>query len=372
MKSILSLALTLAVTAAAVGSPQHWQGPAGAAWPPTAPHPAVVRVMSPLADGAAFGSGTLVSVNRHCGLVVTNWHVVRDATGQILVTFPDGFRSGATVLRVDRDWDLAALVVWRPNVSPVPLSADAPRPGDALTIAGYGSGNYRTASGRCTQYVAPGTNRPFEMVELSAAARNGDSGGPIFNSRGELAGVLFGSASGRTTGSYCGRVRGFLAPIVDDFRRADAIWIAQHPPGDSALQAVLAAGPPAAVGPGSPHGFGYVPPGGLMPARPLQGAAAPSSVTAEIGSSQPAATMPLDSRAQPAWPPGLTEPQASALAPGSTEQRPLAPAATPAVSESSPPQGSTRLDQIKTVLAVIGGFLLLLHALRLLGSLGGK
>ena len=43
------------------------------------------------------------------------------------------------------------------------------------------------------------------MVELAAPARNGDSGGPILNSRGELAGVLFGSAFGRTTGSYCGR-----------------------------------------------------------------------------------------------------------------------------------------------------------------------
>jgi hypothetical protein len=42
------------------------------------------------------------------------------------------------------------------------------------------------------------------------------------------------------------------------------------------------------------------------------------------------------------------------------------------VSASSPPQGSTRLDQIKTVLAVIGGFLLLFHALRLIRSLGDK
>ena len=32
------------------------------------------------------------------------------------------------------------------------------------------------------------------MLELSAAARDGDSGGPIFNSHGELAGVLFGAS----------------------------------------------------------------------------------------------------------------------------------------------------------------------------------
>ncbi len=195
------------------------------------------------------------------------------------------------------------------------------------------------------------------MVELSAAARNGDSGGPIFNSRGELAGVLFGAASGRTTGSYCGRVRWFLGPIIDDFRRADALWIAQHPPGGSTLQVAESAGLPVSVGPALPRVSSDLPPGGPMPARPAQGAAAPSPVTAAIGSPQPLATTPPGTGAQP-----------MAAAPLG-----LPPTVAPAVASEAPgPQRSTRLDQIKTVLAAIGGFLLLVHALRLLGSLGGK
>jgi hypothetical protein len=60
------------------------------------------------------------------------------------------------------------------------------------------------------------------MVELSAPARNGDSGGPILNDRGEIAGVLFGSAYGQTTGSYCGRLRYFLSSAADDFQRLPA------------------------------------------------------------------------------------------------------------------------------------------------------
>ena len=52
---------------------------------------------------------------------------------------------------------------------------------------------------------------PYEMVEVSVQARQGDSGGPILNQRGELAGVLFGSGSGTTSGSYAGRVSQFLA-----------------------------------------------------------------------------------------------------------------------------------------------------------------
>ena len=182
----------------------------------------MVRVAVPERDGAAYGSGALVAVNESTGLVVTNWHVVCDAAGPIAVYFPDGFRSPATVLRTDRDWDLAALAIWRPNVQPIAVSNVAPRPGEPLTIAGYGSGSYRAVTGRLTQYVSPGANQPFEMIELSAPARQGDSGGPILNSRGELAGVLFGTAFGRTTGSYCGRLRWFLGSVDGDFQRVSS------------------------------------------------------------------------------------------------------------------------------------------------------
>lgn len=183
------------------------------------PHPAIVRIISPERDGASYGSGSFVAANDTYGLVLTNWHVVRDAVAPIWVAFPDGFRSAATVLKVDRDWDLAALAIWHPNVTPLPLATQAPQLGEWLTIAGYGSGSFRAISGPCTQYVSPGGNNPFEMIELAASARNGDSGGPILNNRGEVAGVLFGSASGQTTGSYCGRVRWFLSSVADDFQR---------------------------------------------------------------------------------------------------------------------------------------------------------
>jgi S1-C subfamily serine protease len=184
--------------------------------PATPPHPAVVRVIVPERNGASYGSGTLVDVRDEFGLVVTNWHVVCDLAGAPTVVFPDGFRSAAQVVKVDREWDLAALVIWKPRVSPVPLAERAPRPGEKLAIAGYGGGPYRLVEGPCTQYVAPGMNQPWEMVELAASARQGDSGGPIFNSQGELAGVLFGEGHGRTAGSYCGRVRSFLTSVLPD------------------------------------------------------------------------------------------------------------------------------------------------------------
>lgn len=200
---------------AAADSQAGTSRPRGLFWPlpaPSAtPHPAVVRVIAAEPSGMAQGSGALVGSRGRYGLVLTNWHVVRGAAGPITVIFPDGFQSAGRVLKADSDWDLAALLIWRPRAEPIPIAAVAPRPGDVLTIAGYGQGRYRAASGRCTQYVAPAMNLPYEMLELAAIARQGDSGGPILNERGELAGVLFGSSGGTTTGTYCGRAREFLA-----------------------------------------------------------------------------------------------------------------------------------------------------------------
>jgi hypothetical protein len=303
-----------------------WAEPAGwAASSFAQPHPAVVRVVAPERDGLSLGSGSLVAVNDASGLVLTNWHVVRDAAGQVGVIFPDGFRSAATVARVDRDWDLAALVIWRPNVPPIPLSSQAPRPGDMLTIAGYGSGPYRAISGRCTEYVAPAEKLPYEMIELDAPARQGDSGGPILNSRGELAGVLFGSAFGRTTGSYCGRVRGFMASVDGDFQRLSAqMMLARQARRDPPPLAAIPSGQVAAAAP---------------PAAPSVSAAPPPSLPA------------------PGFPSSAYLPRPSIGPPASLPPPPAGPLAA--------------TDQIKTILAAIGAIAVLYSAMRLLGRAVG-
>ena len=184
-----------------------------------------------------MGTGSLVAVDAAHGLVVTNWHVVRDATGPITVVFPDGFRSGALLLKTDRDWDLAALAIQRPQAQPLPMATEPPRPGEPLSIAGYGpEGAYRAVAGRCVKYHTPGGNLPHEILEVDVEARRGDSGGPICNGRGEIAGIFFGAggnlcSGGYTMGSYCGRVRLFLAAAYVDFERlpGNPTMVAQAP-----------------------------------------------------------------------------------------------------------------------------------------------
>ena len=148
------------------GSPSAQSGSQSGKWSPEAfadyigtgqaPHPAVARIIAPENSGTSMGSGILVDVNRNQGLVLTNWHVIRDSRSGVLVQFPDGFQSAGTVVRWDEPWDLAAIVVWKPNATPVSLAAEKPLPGEPLTIAGYGRGPFRTETGPCTQYLAPG------------------------------------------------------------------------------------------------------------------------------------------------------------------------------------------------------------------------
>jgi hypothetical protein len=215
----------VATPAFAQGVPWGWDpaGQAAAVWTPQnladylltgqTPHPAVARIVAPEQASTSLGSGVLVDINRNQGLVLTNWHVVRDSRSAVLVQFPDGFQSAGTVIRWDEAWDLAALVIWKPAATPVRLADQPPAVGELLTIAGFGRGPYREESGPCTEYLSPGTGYPREFVELQARARQGDSGGPIFNARGELAGVLFGQSDGRTIGSCSTRLRTFLAAV---------------------------------------------------------------------------------------------------------------------------------------------------------------
>ncbi len=293
---------------------------------PQTPHPSVARIIVDESDGVSLGSGTLVDIREPHALVVTNWHVVRDATGPIHVAFPDGFRSAARILRVDRDWDLAALVIWTPNARPVALASSAPHPGEPLTIAGYGSGDYRAVSGKCTQYVAPSQRHPYEMVEVSVAARQGDSGGPIFNAQGELAGVLFGSGGGTTSGSYAGRVGRFLATAWPPTGLDETTPIAGN----------------------APHG------------RTADPAVADSSPSELRDLPRRTPLIPLPKSKQP--PGGPTE-FVTAESPAEVG----GPALDDGLSWSSL-AGPTVFDQIKTVLAAIGAFAIFLQLIRLTGS----
>jgi S1-C subfamily serine protease len=334
LKYFVALALCLI---AAPGSAQMLPVRASSGWnpfqrTPEQPHPAVVRVIAPEGAGeSSMGSGTLVAVNETQGLVITNWHVVKDARSQVNVVFPDGFRSVAQVLRTDQDWDLAALAVRKPTAQPVAIAARPPQPGEMLTIAGYGAGDYRSASGACMQYLSPAPQLPYDIIEMAAMARNGDSGGPIFNNRGELAGVLFGEGGGRTSGSHSGRVRWFLSSMMSD-----------QPAAAPAPQQIAAREVNATIDRGIPEADWVASAAAI--ARPSPAALPPQQVAA------------------PAMP-------SIAVAAAARPAVPLAPPAEVTGQTQTAPQdvdwelitGPTPFDKIKSFFAVVGAITLLMQ-----------
>jgi S1-C subfamily serine protease len=175
------------------------------------PRPVVCRVLSSEGHSTSCGSGVLVAASGTNAIVLTAWHVVRSNRDQVSVRWPGGGSSPAKVVKSDDAWDLAALLVERPQAAPVTIAAQAPRIGDPLTIAGYGQADdYRERTGNVTLYLSPTTSHLKEFVELKAEARKGDSGGPMFNPAGELSGVLWGSDGKVTVGPCSTRLRIFL------------------------------------------------------------------------------------------------------------------------------------------------------------------
>lgn len=369
MKWLLAplLWLTTATAVVAQSAPTHCS-PAATRYTPMAAyapspaststvHPSVVRIVAPGDGSMSFGSGTLVFKGQDYGLVVTNWHVINEATGQISVHFPDGFYSPATVQKIDRDWDLAILAIRKPNVEAVALATQAPQPGEVLTIAGYGSGQYRAASGVCTQYVAPGTTFPFEMVEVAVSARQGDSGGPMLNTRGELAGVLFGEGNGRTSGSYCGRVRWFLASVAPNIADMNSQLTGSQPTSDapSPMPNAATTMTPVAARPAQRQ----------SPAEPGQFASTgmANPMTSAYGCDvRPASS--LGARSVTAMVPPAGEPRGVVAS-----TRGAAPLAGEAhVIGWEDLAGATIAEQIKSIMAAIGALAVVLHLLKWLST----
>ncbi len=172
---------------------------------------AVVRITNSMSGGKNIGSGTLIEG----GLVLTCGHLFDEGAGTVVVSFADGTHYEAKLLKRDAAWDLAALRIAPTKQQAVRLANEAPKVGEWLRSCGYGrDGRYRCNRGQVRGYVRPQGTSSFETLELSGMARQGDSGGPIFNAAGELVAVLWGTNGRIVGGTYCGRIRKFLGGLL--------------------------------------------------------------------------------------------------------------------------------------------------------------
>jgi serine protease Do len=169
----------------------------------------------------SLGSGFIID---SAGIVVTNNHVI-DGADEITVTLQDNTTLKATLIGHDDRWDLAVLKV-NPD-KPLPAvhfgDSDAARVGDWVLAIGnpFGLGGTVTAGivsarGRDIQ------QGPYDdFIQTDAAINKGNSGGPLFNMKGEVVGINTAilSPSGGSIGLGFSIPSGEAKVVIDQLRR---------------------------------------------------------------------------------------------------------------------------------------------------------
>lgn len=168
-------------------------------------------------SSAVSGSGFIVAEN---GYIITNYHVIEYAytSGQeVNVILHDGTRYSASIVGVEAGNDIAVLKIDAAN-----LSAAAFGDSDSLSVGEtvYAVGNplgeleFSMSTGHVSaldRAIKTGdSTEPINMFQIDAAVNSGNSGGPVYNARGQVIGVV--TAKYRDTGV---EGIGFAIPIND-------------------------------------------------------------------------------------------------------------------------------------------------------------
>jgi serine protease Do len=137
----------------------------------------------------SLGSGFVIDPS---GLVVTNNHVIADAD-EITVTLQDGEAFKAELVGTDTKGDIALLRI----KSPKPLASVAFGNSDSMRVGDWvlAIGNPLGLGGTVTAGIVSARSRNInagsydDFLQTDAAINKGNSGGPLFNTKGEVIGI---------------------------------------------------------------------------------------------------------------------------------------------------------------------------------------
>jgi len=161
------------------------------------------------------GSGFIVSSD---GYILTNYHVIEIAHQNglpITVVLYDGKSFEAEVIGFERNNDVAVIKIDAPGLNPVFIgNSDHTRVGQTIYAIGnpFGDLVYTMTDGivSALDRVVSVEGKSIRTFQFSAAVNSGNSGGPIFDTRGEVIGIV-------TAKVVRGNVEGigFAIPIND-------------------------------------------------------------------------------------------------------------------------------------------------------------
>ncbi len=170
--------------------------------------------------GVSYGTGFVLTAD---GYIVTNYHVVDGGT-TLKITTADGVEYPAALRGYDSTNDIAVLKVEVQGLQPVILgSSDDLIVGDQVAVVGNALGEltssltvgYISAKDR----VITTDGSQINMLQTDAAVNSGNSGGPIFNMKGEVVGIITAKYSGTSASGASIEGIGFAIPIDDVERK---------------------------------------------------------------------------------------------------------------------------------------------------------
>ena len=164
---------------------------------------------------ASAGSGFVLTTD---GYIVTNYHVVENAE-TVKVTMYNGDEYDARYVGGDEDYDIAVIKVEASDLQAVTLGdSERLNVGDHVLAIGNPLGELTfSMSGGMVSSVNRAINvdgTPFNMIQTDASINHGNSGGPLFNSFGEVVGIVSAKLESTSSGSSVEGL-GFAIPIND-------------------------------------------------------------------------------------------------------------------------------------------------------------
>ncbi len=144
----------------------------------------------PSVRGRGMGSGFIISAD---GYVLTNHHVVADAS-TVKVTLPDSREFTAKVVGSDQQYDVALLKIEGKNLPTVRVGdSNQLKPGQWVVAIGSPLGLDHTVTAGVVSALARSTGGPDQryvpFIQTDVAINQGNSGGPLLNTRGEVVGI---------------------------------------------------------------------------------------------------------------------------------------------------------------------------------------
>jgi len=167
-------------------------------------------------SGQSTGSGFIMTED---GYVMTNAHVVEGAAGITVTTF-DGKRYTAAICGTDTTNDVALLKIEGEDLPAAVIgSSDDLIVGDQVVAIGNPLGELTSTmtvgyvSAKDRDVTTDGTT--INMIQTDAAINSGNSGGPLFNMKGEVVGITTAKYSGSSSSGASIEGIGFAIPIND-------------------------------------------------------------------------------------------------------------------------------------------------------------